>query len=103
WNPRFTQEITVRNDDPCDAVGIRLLFSNLKDGIVVENQTGTAPAPDGRPAIEIAFDFASGESVDLTVVYVAGGAFRPDQHPPTIEIQYILADLPPPVEGIPGP
>ena len=103
WNPRFTQEITVRNDDLCPAVGIRLLFSDLEEGIVVENQTGFAPAPDGRVAIEMAFDFAPGESIDLTVVYLATGAFRPDEHPPTVEIQYILADAPRPADGDGGP
>ena len=103
WNPRFTQKITVRNDDLCPSVGIRLLFSNLKDGIVVENQTEVAPEPDGRVAIEMAFDFAPGESTDLTVVYLATGAFRPDQYPPTIEIQYILADIPHAAPGGPGP
>ena len=103
WNPRFTQEITVRNDDLCPAVGIRLLFSDLEAGIVVENQTSFAPAPDGRAAIEMAFDFAPGESIDLTVVYLATDAFRPDEHPPTVEIQYILADAPRPADGDGGP
>lgn len=99
WNPRFTQEITVRNDEPCDAIGIRLLFSDIEDGIVVENQNGTAPEPDGRVAISMAFPFESGASVDLSVVYLSTGAFRPDQHPPTIEIQFIMADTPQPAEG----
>lgn len=103
WNPRFTQEIAVRNDDSCPAIGIRLLFSDLKDGIVVENQTGTAPAPDGRPVIDVAFDFASGQSLDLSVVYLATGASRPDLNPPTIEIQYIMADIPLPADGTGGP
>lgn len=99
WNPRFVQAITVRNDNPCPAIGIRLLFSDLQDGIVVENQTGTAPAPDGRPVIDMALDFAAGESLDLSVVYLATGAIRPDQAPPSVEIQYILADTPPPADG----
>ncbi|MDA3873554.1 MAG: ice-binding family protein [Kiritimatiellae bacterium] len=101
WNPRFTQEITVRNDETCDAIGIRLLFSDLEDGIVVENQNGTAPIPDGREAISMAFPFPSGASVDLSVVYLSSGAFRPDQDPPTIEIQFIMADTPLPPEAGP--
>ncbi|MCC5845763.1 MAG: hypothetical protein JJU05_16065 [Verrucomicrobia bacterium] len=100
WNPRFTQEIRIRNDQPCDAIGVRLLFSEMKDGIVVENQNGTAPAPDGRAAISMDFLFASGAEIDLSVVYLSTGAFRPDQHPPVIEIQFIMADTPlPPEEG----
>jgi len=101
WNPRFTQEITIRNDESCDAIGIRLLFSDLKEGIVVENQNGTAPDPDGRVAISMAFPFASGASVDLSVVYLSSGEFRPDQHPPAIEIQFIMADMPLPPEAGP--
>lgn len=99
WNPRFTQEITVRNDDTCDAIGIRLLFSDLEAGIVVENQNGTAPMPDGRESISMVFPFASGASVDLSVVYLSTGAFRPDLNPPSIEIQFIMGDTPLP----PGP
>jgi hypothetical protein len=95
WNPRFTQVITLRNDELCDAVGIRLLFTDLKPGIVVENQNGTAPAPDGRVAIAMAVPFAAGASIDLSVVYLSSGEFRPDLNPPTIEIQFVMADTPP--------
>jgi hypothetical protein len=103
WNPRFTQILGVRNDDSCNAIGLRLLFSDLQPGIVVENQTGFAPSPDGRPAIEFKVDFAPGATQSLAVVYLATGAFRPDLNPPTVEIQYILADVPPPAVGAIGP
>jgi len=79
------------------------LFSNLKDGIVVENRNGSAPAPDGRAAIAMELALAPGASVDLSVVYLSSGAFRPDQHPPTIEIQFIMADTPPAAPGVLAP
>lgn len=97
WNPRFEQRIVVRNDTGigCPAIGLRLLFSDIKPGIVVENQTGLTPSPDDRPMMEWSTDFPNGATQSLTVVYVSTGEFRPDQFPPTVEVQYILPNVPP--------
>ncbi|MDZ4198639.1 MAG: hypothetical protein U1E27_05045, partial [Kiritimatiellia bacterium] len=102
WNPRFVQQIEVRNDDTCDAIGLRLMFTDLKPGIVVENQNAVEP-DDGRPAIVLSFPFQPGESKTLSVVYLSSGAFRPDQSPPTVEIEYVLPDVPPGPQGKTGP
>jgi hypothetical protein len=92
WNPRFEQQIVVENDTgiDCPAIGLRLLFSNIKPGIIIENQTGWAPAPDGRPMMEWSTLFPNGATQQISVVYLSTGEFRPDQHPPTVEVQYIL-------------
>lgn len=97
WNPRFEQRIVVENNTgiDCPAVGLRLLFSDLRPGIVIENQTGLAPPPDGRPMMEWSLDFPNGATESIHVVYLATGAFRPDQYPPTVEVQFILPNEPP--------
>jgi len=97
WNPRFEQRIVVRNDTgiDCPAIGLRLLFSDIQPGIIIENQTGLTPAPDGRPMMEWSVDFPNGATQELSVIYLSTGAFRPDQFPPTVEVQYILPNVPP--------
>jgi len=90
WNPRFTQALQVRNDAGVDAVGVRLLFTNLMPGISVESRTGTAA--DGRPMIEMETPFAAGATLDLNVVYLCAGAYTVDLYPPTIELQYVLPE-----------
>jgi hypothetical protein len=103
WNPRFEQQITVRNTSGCDAIGLRLLFSNLSPGITVENQTGTAPSPDGRVMIEWASDFPNNSQQMLSIIYLSTGAYRPDQYPPTVEVQYILPNTEPAPAGLGAP
>ena len=95
WNPRFTQALQVRNDAGVDAVGVRLLFTNLMPGISVENRTGTAI--DGRPMIEMETTFAAGATLDLNVVYLCTGAYTADLYPPAIELQYVLPEWTPPL------
>ena len=90
WNPRFEQRIEVLNDSGCDAIGLRLLFSDLDPGFVIENQTGLTPAPDGRPMIEYMVDLPYGAMQQLSVIYLSTGSLRPDQHPPTVEVEFIL-------------
>jgi uncharacterized repeat protein (TIGR02543 family) len=106
WNPRFEQRIVVRNDTgiDCPAIGLRLLFSDIQPGIVIENQTGLTPSPDGRPMMEWSTLFPNGATQEIGVVYLATGAFRPDQYPPTVEVQYILSNVPlaPEQEGGPN-
>lgn len=97
WNPRFEQVLELRNDAGVDAIGVRVLFSDLRPGITVENQTGVAW--DGRPMIEMETPFNDGDTLELVMVYVCTGAFRVDQHPPTIELQYILPTWRPPLPG----
>ena len=97
WNPRFTQPLEVRNDSGLDAIGVRVLFTNLMPGIAVENQTGTLA--DGRPMIETQTAFPDGASLTLNIVYVCTGAYRADQNPPAIELQYILPEWMPPLPG----
>ncbi len=92
WNPLFEQLVEVHNTSGMDAVGVRLLFSDLADGIVIENQTGTAP--DGRAIVDWGAPFPDGATETLSVFYRATGAFRPDEHPPTIEAQFILPHYP---------
>jgi parallel beta-helix repeat protein len=98
WNPRFTQVLEVYNDSNLDAMGVRVLFDNLMPGITVENQTGVHS--DGRPMIEWETPFAAGTIQRVSIVYVATGAHRPDQYPPTIELQYILPEWEPPAPGM---
>ena len=90
WNPRFTQALQVRNDAGVEALGVRLLFTNLMPGISVENRTGTAA--DGRPMIEMETAFAAGATLGLNVVYLCTGAYTADLHPPTIELQFVLPE-----------
>lgn len=92
WNPRFEQQFVVQNNtgNDCPALGLRLLFSNIPAGIIIENQNGLTPAPDGRPMIEWEVVLPNGATQELSVIYVSTGAFRPDQNPPTVEVQYIL-------------
>jgi hypothetical protein len=97
WNPRFTQALEVRNDSGLDAIGVRVLFTNLMPGIAVENQTGTSP--DGRPMIEMQTAFSDGAALTLDIVYVCTGAYRADAYPPAIELQYILPEWTPPLPG----
>jgi hypothetical protein len=97
WNPRFTQALEVRNDSGLDAIGVRVLFTNLMPGIAVENQTGTSP--DGRPMIEMQTAFTNGAVLTLNIVYVCTGAYRADAYPPAIELQYILPEWTPPLPG----
>ena len=97
WNPRFTQALEVRNDSGLDAIGVRVLFTNLMPGITVENQTGTAA--DGRPMIEMQTAFTNGAALTLNIVYVCTGAYRADAYPPAIELQYILPEWTPPLPG----
>ncbi len=92
WNPRFEERITVQNTTGFEADGVRLLFSDLQPGIEIENQTGVAP--DGRPMIEWRSPLPDGTSETLRVVYIATGALRPDEHPPTITAQFILPTEP---------
>ncbi|MGE4428682.1 MAG: MBG domain-containing protein, partial [Solirubrobacteraceae bacterium] len=95
WNPRFTQALQIRNDEGADAIGVRLLFSNLMPGISVEIRTGTAA--DGRPMIEMETPFAAGATLDLNVVYLCAGAYTVDLYPPTIELQFVLPEWRPPL------
>ncbi|MCF7837191.1 MAG: choice-of-anchor D domain-containing protein [Candidatus Marinimicrobia bacterium] len=97
WNPRFTQTLVVRNDSGLEAIGTRVLFSNLMPGITVENQTGTAW--DGRPMIEMEAPFPAGASMSLDIVYLCTGKYTVDKYPPTIELQYILPAWRPPLPG----
>jgi len=97
WNPRFTQLLQVRNDSGLDAVGVRVLFSDLEAGITAENQTGTAL--DGRPMIEMETAFTSGATLDLNIIYICTGAYPVSDYPPTIELQYILPEWTPPLSG----
>ncbi len=92
WNPYFEQLVEVHNTSGMDAIGVRLLFSNLADGITIENQTGIAP--DGRIIIDWDASLPNGATETLSVVYTATGAFRPDEHPPAIEAQFILPYYP---------
>lgn len=104
WNPRFEQRLVLENTTglgpDCPAVALRLIFTDLKDGITVENQTGVTP-DDGHPMIEWLTDFANGEIQEASVIYVSTGEFRPDQHPPTVTAKYVLADaaVAPPSDG----
>jgi hypothetical protein len=100
WNPRFEQRIVVKNDSGCDAIGLRLLFSRIRPGIVLENQTGRAPAPDRRKMIEWEGFLPNGATQRLRVVYLSSGRYRPDRAPPTVEIQYILPDTDPGLDGL---
>jgi len=88
WNPRFEQLLTVTNTSGLNAIGIRLVFTNLWPGITVENRTGTFW--DGRPMIEMQTAFTNGQALNLSVIYLCSGAYQVDQHPPTVEFQYIL-------------
>ena len=97
WNPRFTQALEVRNDSGLDAIGVRVLFTNLMPGIAVENQTGTSS--DGRPMIEMQTAFTNGAALTLNIVYVCTGAYRADAYSPAIELQYILPEWTPPLPG----
>ncbi len=92
WNPRFEQFVEVHNMSGMDAIGVRLLFSDLADGVTIENQSGTAP--DGRAMVDWDAPFPAGATETLSVLYTATGAYRPDQHPPTIEAQFILPQHP---------
>jgi hypothetical protein len=100
WNPRFEQRIVVQNNSGCDAIGLRLLFSRIRPGIVLENQTGTAPAPDRRKMIEWEAFLPNGATQSLSVIYLSHGRYRPDRHPPTVEVQYILPDTDPGLDGL---
>jgi hypothetical protein len=97
WNPRFEQLLKVGNGSGLDAIGIRFLFTNLMAGITVENRTGTAW--DGRPMIEQEFNFSAGMTQELSIVYLCTGAYRVDQYPPAIEMQYILPAWHAPLPG----
>ena len=97
WNPRFTQSITVQNNSGMDALGVRVLFTNLMPGITVENATGTST--DGRPMIEMEMPFPDDASLDLNIVYLCTGAYTIDQHPATLELQYILPEWVRPLPG----
>lgn len=97
WNPRFEQLLTVTNTSGLDAVGIRLVFTNLMAGISIENRTGTFW--DGRPMIELNTAFPIGQALNLSVVYLCTGSYQVDQHPPTVEFQYILPDWKPALTG----
>ncbi len=88
WNPRYTQVLRVCNNSATDAIGIRVLFTNLYPGITVENRTGTAW--DGRPMIEMSTAFPVGSTQDLSIVYLCTGAYSVVSNPPAIELQYIL-------------
>ncbi|MEI6169160.1 MAG: MBG domain-containing protein [bacterium] len=98
WNPRFEQLLKVSNDSLYDAVGVRLLFTNLMAGIIVENRTGTSW--DGRPMIEQSFDFSAGVTQLMSIVYLCTGEYRVDQYPPAIEVQYILTAWHRPFSGV---
>ena len=95
WNPRFTQVLQVRNDAGRDAIGVRVLFTNLMPGITVENQTGVSA--DGRPMIEMQTPFAGGATLSLNIAYLCMGAYRVDLFPATVELQYILPEWVPPL------
>ncbi len=88
WDPYFKQTLKLHNDSAVDAVGVRVLFSNLMPGISITNRTGTSL--DGRVMIEMIAPFQAGTTTDVTVVYLCGGAYKIDQYPATIEAQYIL-------------
>ncbi|MEI7436052.1 MAG: MBG domain-containing protein, partial [bacterium] len=97
WNPRYTQVLRVCNNSATDAIGIRVLFTNLYPGITVENRTGTAW--DGRPMIEMSTAFPVGSTQDLSIVYLCTGAYPANLYPPAIELQYILPGWNPPLPG----
>jgi len=97
WNPRFSQILEVRNESSMDAIGVRVLFTNLMPGITIENQTGTSS--DGRPMIEMETAFTNGATLELSIAYICTGAYRVDTSPPTIELQYILPEWVPPLPG----
>ncbi len=93
WNPRFEQRLVLENTTglDCPALGLRLVFTDLEDGIVVENQTGVTP-DEGHPMIEWQTNFPNGATQEVSVIYVGTGAYRPDQHPPTVTARYVLAN-----------
>jgi hypothetical protein len=95
WNPRFEQRLVLENTTglgpDCPAVALRLIFTDLKDGIVVENQTGVTPN-GGHPMIEWHTDFPNGATQGVSIIYVGTGAFRPDLYPPTVTAHYVLLD-----------
>ncbi len=97
WNARFDQLLTVQNTSGLDAIGVRLLFTNLMPGITVENRTGTSW--DGRPMIEQEFVFTNGATQVMSVAYLCAGAYRADSNPPQIEVQYILPAWQAPLPG----
>jgi len=49
--------------------------------------------------IEMETAFTNGATLDLNVVYLCMGAYRVDEYPATIEIQYILPEWIPPLPG----
>jgi len=93
WNPRFEQRLVLENTTgiDCPSVGLRLVFTDIEEGIAVENQTGVTP-DEGHPMIEWRTDFPDGATQEVSVIYVSMGAFRPDQHPPTVTAHYILTN-----------
>ncbi|MCC5849447.1 MAG: IPT/TIG domain-containing protein [Verrucomicrobia bacterium] len=97
WNMRFTQNVEIRNTSGMDAIGVRVLFSDLADGISVENQTGVSE--DGRPMLEVTTGFPAGEVLSFNIVYLAT-TVSPEVHPPTLAFEYILTDYRPPLPGV---
>ncbi len=88
YDPRFTQVLRIRNTARADGVGIRVLFSNLRPGIAIKNQTGISS--DGRPMIEVQKAFRAGGMIEIRVTYVCTGRYRVDRYPPRIALEYIL-------------
>ncbi len=96
WNIRFTQKVSLRNNSGADALGVRVLFSDLAPGITIENQTGASE--DGRPVLEVSTAFADGEALSFNIVYLAT-TVSPEVQPPTLAFEYILKDFVPPLPG----
>jgi len=91
WYWLDEQELTYFNPTGVDAIGIRLLFSNIKPGIQIQNTSGTSW--DGRPMIEQYLPIPAGSSQTFVVGYYSGGSYDVRNYPPTVEAQFILPAL----------
>ncbi|MCH8527946.1 MAG: MBG domain-containing protein [Kiritimatiellae bacterium] len=97
WNMRFTQQVEIRNTSGMDAIGVRVLFSDLAPGTTVENRTGEAE--DGRPILDVTTGFPAGDVLTFNIVYLAT-TVSPEAQPPTLDFEYILTDFRPPLPGV---
>ena len=97
WSMRFTQTVEILNTSGMDAVGVRVLFSDLAPGILVENQTGVAE--DGRPILDVASLFPADGVLSFNIVYLTT-TVSPENQPPTLAFEYILTDYRPPLPDV---